>query len=320
MSEVSFYFDTPIDLSKIRATFELCFNQKFDEKYWKWRFTKNPFSNKIYISYIMKDETLASYYAVSPCKINFKGETSLMALSNMTMTHPDFRGKGYFTLLANELFRVLKNDNYIGVYGFANNNSHYGFRKNLRWQDLSILNEFSVAEISKRTQRFLSSSDFVCEVVDVDYNLNQKVNQFEYVKEKITVIRSFEYLKWRINDNPSQKYFACVVIKDNNIVGYIPFKKYQQSIDLMDYLYSPELREQKNIILISGINHLLNTYQSKVNIWSNLFSDEHLNLEKFGFTEKKFYTYFGVIPFNQNDDYLLNYKNWHIRFTDSDVF
>jgi hypothetical protein len=54
-------------------------------------------------------------------------------------------------------------------------------------------------------------------------------------------------------------------------------------------------------------------------MWSNLHSTEHVELEKFGFQETVFSTYFGVILFDKIPE-LAKYKKWHYRLMDSDVF
>ena len=57
----------------------------------------------------------------------------------------------------------------------------------------------------------------------------------------------------------------------------------------------------------------------KINMWSNLNSEEHLMLEKIGFIECQFNAYFVYYPINiifNNIDI----KDMHYRFIDSDVY
>jgi len=58
---------------------------------------------------------------------------------------------------------------------------------------------------------------------------------------------------------------------------------------------------------------------NRINIWSNLYTEEHIQLEKLGFRETYFNTYFGIIPF-KNYKEIFDVRNWHYRFIDSDLF
>ena len=99
MSKVEIYHNKPLSIDLIKDTFEASFNIIFDKEYWQWRFLNNPNNKKTYISYIVENGVLAAYYAVSPMIIIIDGKEEKVALSNMTMTHPDFRGRGYFKKL-----------------------------------------------------------------------------------------------------------------------------------------------------------------------------------------------------------------------------
>ena len=117
-AQVSFYEDRPLELSQIAETFKESFAREFDEGYWRWRFEDNPCQEKIYISYIIEQGCLASYYAVSPLTVSLPGEGDFkVALSNMTMTHPAFTGRGYFRTLALSLYERLAEDGFLGVLG-----------------------------------------------------------------------------------------------------------------------------------------------------------------------------------------------------------
>jgi GNAT superfamily N-acetyltransferase len=65
------------------------------------------------------------------------GDDDVVAtLSLDTMVHPDFRGQGMFTKLAEDLYGRIANDGMPIVYGFPNAQSHGGFVKYLKWVDL----------------------------------------------------------------------------------------------------------------------------------------------------------------------------------------
>jgi hypothetical protein len=87
----------------------------------------------------------------------------------------------------------------------------------------------------------------------------------------------------------------------------------------MEVFYKESIITAHQTILGSAIKYLVTKYERPLNIWSNLYDDEHLYLEKIGFQESVFNTYFGFIPFNDSKEFF-DIKNWHFRLYDSDVF
>jgi len=226
------------------------------------------------------------------------------------------RGKGYFKQLANSLFDNLKDNNFIGIFGFANHNSHYGFRKYLNWQDLSILNLFQVKPNQFRNIKIidngikLSYEDLTDELITAISNL-KVVNS-----NKIHIKRDSKNIEWRLKNNPSNVYKTQVGRLNNQIVSILLYKKYKNEIDILEFFFS---NIDNSELLNYHISNLITKFNSTINLWSNLHSLEHINLEKQGFQETNFNTYFGVIPFIDNPK-LVEYKNWHYRFIDSDIF
>jgi len=315
MENIKFYFEKALDIDKIAEVFKLSFNQDFDVEYWKWRFLNNPNDDKVFISYIEEGDDLAAYYAVSPCELRIKDETHKIALSNMTMTHPDYRGKGYFTMLANALYEQLKINGYLGVYGFANANSHYGFRKHLNWQDLAMLNIFKVKPETFRGSR-LNMENIEFSVHDFEPAHLDGIENMSVSDAAVMVNRNRDNYIWRLGDIPTQNYQTLIIKKNNKIAARVFFKFYGEEIDIIEFLYS---KENKEDLLLNGIFFLIKEYNMSVNIWSNLHSNEHLILEKHGFEETAFNTYFGIIPLQENS-LMSDFKNWHFRFYDSDIF
>ena len=207
MIEYFSYTTKNIELNSIAELFGISFNQNFNKEYWEWRFLKNPNSKNIYINYAEEKGKLIAYYAVSPLKLIDKdGGIVNVALSNMTMTHPNYQGKGLFNFLANNTFQQLKNDKFIGVLGFANSNSHYGFRKNLGWLDISILNIFKLRPCDFRKNIFKND-------LDCDFSLNpidnidlSFIDSMYRIDNKIMTLLDKQNFKWRFIDIPNRKY------------------------------------------------------------------------------------------------------------------
>lgn len=317
---MEFYSNKKIEITKISELFQKSFNQSFNQDYWEWRFLKNPNSSETFIAYVEEGDLIAAYYAVSPCILSIKNRGEFnVALSNMTMTHPDFQGKGYFKKLAASLYDLLKSKKFIGVYGFANQNSHYGFRKYLNWVDLAELNNFEVLRENYRSNLISRNLDVKIDLQKTSTALLKKLATFYYNDKNISILRDYTNLNWRFIENPLNQYYTICVEADKFEIVLI-FKTYFDSIDIMEIFCSEENQELKEKHLFIAFDYLFSIGKSKINIWTNIHSDEHLYLEKFGFKKNNFSTYFGFIPFTNNFDEVLDLKNWHFRFCDSDVY
>ena len=317
--EIKFYFDKELAIELISQTFQKSFGRKFDKENWKWRYKGNPNEDKIYISYIVESNVLAAYYAVSPCIVQYNDKKYKIALSNMTMTHPDHQGKGYFKLLANKLYDKLKEDNFIGVYGFANSNSHYGFRKYLNWHDLAILNIFKLTPEIFRPFLIKDNNSYKFEESPLDQNTIGLLKSFKVSNKLIEINRNFNNYEWRFVKIPNQKYHLLILKEKDEIRFVMVYKLFENEIDLMEIFFKTYDETGFQIYLGNSIKYLISKYNKAINIWTNLYDNEHIYLEKIGFQESIFNTYFGIIPF-VNDMEMLHIKNWHYRFFDSDIF
>lgn len=310
MANPEIIFKNKIDIELLQATWKLAYHKDININYFKWWLQNNP-----YQAYVMVDSELASFYNIMPVDILVNNKTERAGLMNMALTHPDHQSKGYFIQLELGLHEVLKNEDFYCAFGFANHQAHRLHRKHAGWKDLSALNQM---RLHKKNVRFsLSSfSDFNFETGQLNNEIILQLGNLVYSGSRIKFSRNNEYLSWRLLENPLNTYFYKKIFLKDILNSVIIFKKFNQSIDIMEIFYLPLSQNFKS--LEAGIKSFMEMSDT-INIWSNLHSDEHLLLEKIGFIEEEFNTYFGVIPFKNNDD-LLQITNWHYRFIDSDVF
>ena len=132
------------DENDILDLFETVFKQKLNIENWRWRFRDNP-AGKHFIKLMWDKDKLVGHYAISPTIMRVDEQDVFTALSLTTMTHPDYAGKGIFKQLSSSLYEDLENNyNCKAIWGFPNNNSHYGFVKRLDWSNLSILHTLGI--------------------------------------------------------------------------------------------------------------------------------------------------------------------------------
>jgi Acetyltransferase (GNAT) domain len=307
------------DEHAIIELFELVFKQKYSLEQWNWRFVNNP-SGKHLIKLMWENNQLVGHYAVSPLEVMVNGRTVKTAHSLTTMTHPDFGGRGIFKLLSKSLYDELENElGFKAIWGFPNNNSHYGFINGLEWKDLCVIHTLGAkAESFEKSTLEASLLNPIAEFTDEHADF---VMQF-LKKNKVYVNRNKTYLNWRYVAKPAVKY--------NKYFGTIDGKKYL----IVTKLYPSANNDvwDLNIVdlfvddygIVSGLVHLvLKDYGLKFNrvtLWKNIFDSDHIHLEKIGFIPTLPQTYLSSRTHSSMDDEFNDIRNWHFAMGDSDVF
>jgi hypothetical protein len=319
MPEILDYSEIPIPQSKIVETWEAAFGEKFDYQYFTWRFKNNPNESKVYIKYLMDGGTLVAYYAVSPMLMGLpSGETIKVALSNMTMTHPDYTGNGYFQLLASQIYAQLKQDGYACVFTYpVRDVSCHIFRKYLNFRDITTL---KTMQLSKESFKKVLTSEYSFETGEVGEVTIIEAQSLTYTDSNL-LLRDAANLRWRLIDNPVCNYYYLKVVRADQTKMIVFYKYYDDSIDIMDYCFSlTDYLPERDFS--AALSHCLNQASpviNGVNIWTDIDSDEFAFYSSIGFIPTSTDTFFGIIPLN-DDASLLKKENWHYRYYDSDVF
>lgn len=305
-----------LDELEILKLFELSFGKSLSMEYWNWRFNNNPFTDEKFIHLMWDNNVLVGHYAVSPVDIIINNEIVKSALSMTTMTHPDYGGQGIFSQLAASVYEHQRQASHKLVWGFPNTNSHYGFKKNLEWKDIAILPMMSLYAHNIPTKTHSIQYE------DVDNFTAQIAEIFNASSKPIRINKTMEYLNWRYIHNPSATYHT--LINSSESIGVIYkiidsfTEKHKKEVDILDMQF-----QGNKDILISLLRTILDRQDDdicKINVWCSLHDDEHLLYEKIGFFHTSPLTYFSARSFESNTDQVLNFKNWDISFSYSDIF
>lgn len=121
-----------IKLGEYRKLFLSCFPgaTHLNEEYLDWLYLKNPEGPVIGFD-AWEGKKLCAHYACIPASVEIFGKQVRALLSLNTSTHPDYRGQGLFTKLAECVYEVAAEKGYKCVYGIANASSTPGFVSNL---------------------------------------------------------------------------------------------------------------------------------------------------------------------------------------------
>jgi len=301
----------------ILKLFRESFGREMDAKYWAWRYRDNPVG-KIMVELAWDGDRLAGHYAVSPVVVTVNGTDCLTALSMTTMTHPEYRGKGLFPALASQLYSRMRDEGYLMVWGFPNNQSHRGFARDLDWKDVHEIPylRLDLANLSGRLRPI--GNVFSMETIDqrVDEILKSAQNPGD-----VSVKRYGEYLRWRYSANPSNVYRVLGCSGGNQLLGYIVFKRFEETMDVVDMLEvrgSGALRDLIHAVVETCREEGLRT----LNLWFPLHDPFHLDLEKIGFVNAGPSTYLGgrVLREMQGEKDLFDVRRWYYTMGDSDVY
>ena len=94
-----------------------------------------------YLAYTSNDEAIA-FYGVFPLKVRVGGQSFLAAQSGDTMVDKRHTKRGLFIMLANETYRLCKNANISGVFGFPSPSSYPGFVSKLHWSHYENIHRY----------------------------------------------------------------------------------------------------------------------------------------------------------------------------------
>ena len=165
------------------------------------------------------------------------GEDCLTGLSGTTMTHPNYRGRGLFPILAQKVYERMAAHGMKMVWGFPNALSHRGFIKNLGWQDIYQIPNLRLT-LSDR-MRLPQPENAVIEVDQPDERFDRLWTRVQD-NWPLAVRRDRQYLQWRYVDNPTVRYRIFAFIDRTDILGYAVFKRYRTEYQIVDILTLPD--------------------------------------------------------------------------------
>ncbi|MBC7603792.1 MAG: GNAT family N-acetyltransferase [Ramlibacter sp.] len=123
---------TANDDAGLGELFRVVFGFDRGDEHYHWKFRDNPAGPPI-IALAEAEGKIVGQYALWPTQLRLGTELVSGAQSLDTMTHPDFRGQGMFTVLAEECMRYAAARGVEALYGFPNDNSQPGFVRKLDW-------------------------------------------------------------------------------------------------------------------------------------------------------------------------------------------
>lgn len=299
--------------------------RKMSLKYWKWRFIENPFGKGI-IKLLFDYNKLIGHYAVTPMEVKVADKIVNTVFSMTTMTHPKYRGRGIFPLLAEETYSEAARRGFKFVYGFPNQNSYKPITKKVNWKGFGNMEVWQKKLNSECASGYMENGDIK--------KIGKFDNSIDYLWKKVrqsysvAVPRTKVFLNWRFVQNPEVDYIKYMYVDSKGEVsGYIVSKIYRLGNEIkghvVDLLSVPDKKVVRTL-LQCAYNYFIEQGITDISCWfpKNGFYADILRGEGFSLAKME-RTFFGCRIFDRNDESLKvieDISNWYLTMGDSDVF
>lgn len=209
------------------------------EEHWKWRlFADNGMEEKPF-AVIAEDENdkIVGVISVLPAEYYVKNKTYRAYQIGDWVISPIFRGKGLAKLIYQSVRRIAEKNGIDFFIGFPNENSRpillkYGFTE---LEPISCWNTVKKLFMVKRkgNRYTIDGTEYIfsdtCPLTEAPPN--------EYGR----IIRTPELLRWKYDDNPTEKFTWLTVRKNNSFLGYFVFTqtkgRFRTAVNVYDWAY-----------------------------------------------------------------------------------
>jgi len=248
------------------------YGEPFDEREWEWKFEKGPFK-PAQILVAESDNAIVGIRPTILLPVKSGKEVSIAGLNVDVMTHPEFRGRGIFSTLVQESFKLLNEQGINFAFTFPNENSYPGYVRKLQWLHVcSLLLLAKPLNINNIVKKYIKNPSLQKPTALLMRSINSTLlserlssanglqinriysfdDHFDELWRKassqfnLVVVRDKKYLNWRYIDRPGQEYTIFSAQRGKDLVGYIILKSNVEMFDLMLGLIIDMLTSEDN--------------------------------------------------------------------------
>ncbi len=236
--------DTPEILEVLKASLGETSSKK-TEAVWRYKHVDNPFGKSL-VLVAVEDGNIIGVRAL----MRWKWELGKQMFSTFravdTATHPNHQGKGIFKKLTLKAIERAKEHGDDFIFNTPNTQSLPGYLK-MGWGEVDKLkirinpanpvNWINVKQTGNYIINNNCSGDQLAKLIS-------KYNNLKAEKNKLFTLKSPEYLSWRYENNPLQKY-EVKAYQDFYLAGYIKEHKYFKELRITEHIYSNDSGRQK---------------------------------------------------------------------------
>lgn len=352
--EISFIKDN--EHEKCNEFYNKTYSSNRNMKQWNWEFCTICKDN-LPFTVVKENDAILGVQALIPIKLIDKNGVFLSAKSEETLLDQSLRGKGVFKDMYELLFKYAEENKIEIIWGFThavnafkkvgfkvpgetsqlfmplstkslealNNNSNeatnQGFKNLILKIALSGAQLISKIKFSNKKNKY-AKMNITIETMDKPPIESEQICK-AFIKQwgGITILRDYDYLKWRIFDNPNIKPILKTVYIDSKLVGWIV---YSVGHDYMGYILdlivaSSEYEKSKlefavEALIADAVESIMKTGAVGIRGWS--INDHSFNLmvrkvsKRLGFYLIKKGE--PIVMHSSNQNLLNDINNWYI--------
>ena len=235
----------PGDLDAIQELFTVVFHSTRPKEHFIWKFHDNPAGQGI-IVVAERSGQIVGQYALMPTRLRLGTDNVYGAQSLDTMTHPDYRNQGMFTVLAKTCIETAASMGIEALYGFPNENSYHGFVDKLNWDHtgdiprfVRVLNPTGITAMS-RPMKYLTSlglhllpSGNNAAPLGIEIRSEKPTDEELLSLAELTALgdmkgtcrirRSLDWFKWRFDPKSQRSYVWFSAYCDGKLKAWAAF-------------------------------------------------------------------------------------------------
>ena len=287
------------------ALHKACFSAPMDEKIILHRYYENPYGDASII-FAEDNGKLVASVASQPMQVYCDGKVYDANTRLNGMVLPEYSGRGLFQSVMSAMCQKHTQSGRPFCYAFPHYTTNKALSANLGWTN--------VYEVPTMQATLPENNNFA----SLDTAGVKKVCADDIKWEptaKICVYKTTEYLKWRYENNPINKY-EIVKAEDGSWMIYKPYK---------DELNLVELHHKSG----EGLKQLLyyayklsaQSGYTKISTWAHINTEKHHLLEKFGFRLAAPIRFFATKKFSDEVEFdIHDWRNWELSMGDHNAY
>jgi len=236
--------DIPEILEVLKASLGETSSKKTEEV-WRYKHVDNPFGKSL-VLVALENEEIIGVRALMRWKWQLGKQVFSAFRAVDTATHPEHQGKGVFKKLTLKAIEIAKEQGDDFIFNTPNTQSLPGYLK-MGWGEVdklkiriipaNPLNWFNVKQTGHYKINNNSSDDQLAGLIS-------KYNNSKAGENKLFTLKSPEYLSWRYENNPLQKY-EVKADHDFYLAGYIKEHKYFKELRITEHIFTDDSGLQK---------------------------------------------------------------------------
>ncbi len=239
---------TEQDISEILEVLKASLGEtssKKTEAVWRYKHVDNPFGKSLVLVAVENDHIIG-VRALMRWKWQLGKQVFSAFRAVDTATHPEHQGKGIFKKLTLKAIEMAKENGDDFIFNTPNTQSLPGYLK-MGWKEVDKLKiQVKLANPLNWLNNKTGNSYIInntC-VEDQLANLVSTYNTLKAEENNLFTLKSPEYLAWRYENNPLQKY-EVQANQDFYLAGYIKEHKYFKELRITENIYFDDSGRQK---------------------------------------------------------------------------